>query len=261
MELKKITLSGEKQLSEKQQSLSRFITMHTGLPFTGKTYNEWQMWVDLNKDYAETIATEKLSKNEKHRKRNQRTRQNSQMVKMDYAALKAIAKKSNKTMTGANYALGQGKSYLANRHSAYDDMILADDAGTLAEFFGCDPAEFIPELQLPDETQEALDLIEQAQITSTYETSTIDDAEGKPIVEVQKPVAMDRTIVLRNPITAVEWETVDGKEIAEAILKALGMTIEEFYKYAFGKALTECASMTVPELRRLRTQEEDNDAD
>lgn len=188
MELKKITLSGEKQLSEKQQSLSRFIAMHTGLPFTGKTYNEWQMWVDLNKDYAETIATEKLSKNEKHRKRNQRTRQNSQMVKMDYAALKAIAKKSNKTMTGANYALGQGKSYLANRHSAYDDMILADDAATIAEFFGCDPAEFIPVLQLPEETTEALDLIEQAQITSTYETSTIDDAEGKPIVEVQKPV-------------------------------------------------------------------------
>ena len=202
MELKKITLSGEKQLSEKQQSLSRFITMHTGLPFTGKTYNEWQMWVDLNKDYAETIATEKLSKNEKHRKRNQRTRQNSQMVKMDYAALKAIAKKSNKTMTGANYALGQGKSYLANRHSAYDDMILADDAGTLAEFFDCDPADFIPDLQLPEETTEALDLIEQAQITSTYETSTIDDAEGKPIVEVQKPVAMDRTIKLDNPLAA-----------------------------------------------------------
>lgn len=187
MELKKITLSGEKQLSEKQQSLSRFIAMHTGMPFTGKTYNEWQMWVDLNKEYAETIATEKNMSTESKRKRNQRTRQNSQMVQMDYAALKDIAKRSNKTMTGANYAIGQGKSYLANRHSGYDDMILADDVQTIAEFFGCDPADFVPELMT--EVKQP-DLIEQAEIVSTYETSTIDDAEGKPIVEVQKPTLL-----------------------------------------------------------------------
>ena len=55
--------------------------------------------------------------------------------------------------------------------------------------------------------------------------------------------------------------TKDMYNCIEAERARSGMTIEEFYKYAFGKALTECASMTVPERRRLRTQEEDNDAD
>lgn len=43
----------DKELSEGQQKLSRFIEYYTHIPFTGETYNEWSTWVALNKEYAE----------------------------------------------------------------------------------------------------------------------------------------------------------------------------------------------------------------
>lgn len=114
-------------------------------------------------------------------------------VVMDYEALKDLVAKKNTTMKALNEMLGQNHSYLSQRYSQHDGKIPQSFVEQICNFLGCAPADFIPEvrLPLPDETKKAPDMIEQAekaQITSTYETSTIDDAEGKPIVEVQKPV-------------------------------------------------------------------------
>ena len=55
----------DKELSEGQQKLSRYIEHYTGIPFTGGTYKEWQTWVDLNKPYADhEKAKENASRDE-----------------------------------------------------------------------------------------------------------------------------------------------------------------------------------------------------
>lgn len=133
-------------------------------------------------------------------------------VVMDYAALKDLVAKKNTTMRELNETLGQNHSYLSQRHSQHYGTIPQNFVGQICEFLGCDPADFIPEvrLPLPDETKKAPDMIEQAekaQITSTYETSTIDDAEGNPIVEVQKPtLTIDDTE--GNPIVKAQKPTL-----------------------------------------------------
>ena len=55
----------DKELSEGQQKLSRYIEHYTGIPFTGDKYVQWQTWVDLNKPYADhEKAKENASRDE-----------------------------------------------------------------------------------------------------------------------------------------------------------------------------------------------------
>lgn len=87
----------DKELSEGQQKLSRFIEHYTHIPFTGETYNEWSMWVALNKEFAEH---EKAKQNEQKaeekpvKKYKNRDRKRGREIAVDcnnlYGAIKSI---------------------------------------------------------------------------------------------------------------------------------------------------------------------------
>lgn len=88
----------DKELSEGQQKLSRFIEYYTHIPFTGETYNEWSMWVALNKEYAEhekAKQTDQKAEEEKPvKKYKNRDRKRGREIAVDcnnlYGAIKSI---------------------------------------------------------------------------------------------------------------------------------------------------------------------------
>ena len=88
----------DKELSEGQQKLSRFIEYYTHIPFTGETYNEWSMWVALNKEYAEhekaKQADQKAEEEKPVKKYKNRDRKRGREIAVDcnnlYGAIKSI---------------------------------------------------------------------------------------------------------------------------------------------------------------------------
>lgn len=191
MELRKIILSGERQLTEAQQKLSRFIMINTEIPFTGETFADWQKWVDLNKPYAEEQALKKQQPKQtpKRRKTNPLHKGNRTVV-MDYDALKAIVKASPKTMAMVNYSLGQNSSYLAARASKYGGEIPQSFVGQICDLLGCDPSDFVPELRTEVKQPDLIEQAEQAEIVSTYTETTISNTDGEPIVTVHAPIPL-----------------------------------------------------------------------
>lgn len=195
-------------ITEGQIRMVKFINLMLGKNFHPTTKGEaddiikaYQTAAQAEKDRRDAEKAEKQKRIDQTqpivdrlqgKKRNTRVhpmKKGDSSVVMDYAALKKLVADSDVTMTALNDMLGQNHSYLSQRHSQHADKIPQTFVEQICNFLGCAPADFIPEMRLPlpDETKKAPDMIEQAQITSTYETSTIDDAEGNPIVEVQKP--------------------------------------------------------------------------
>ena len=88
----------DKELSEGQQKLSRFIEYYTHIPFTGETYNEWSMWVALNKEYAEHEKAkqndQKAEEDKPVKKYKNRDRKRGREIAVDcnnlYGAIKSI---------------------------------------------------------------------------------------------------------------------------------------------------------------------------
>lgn len=109
------------QITEKQERCIRYIQAKTGLKFNGKTREEAIAWIDEHKPEADKIA----EKREEHapKKRKQRQQVRGPLVTMDYEKLRRLAIENGITMTDLNRMLGQGKSFLSQRHVMHDDTI------------------------------------------------------------------------------------------------------------------------------------------
>lgn len=127
----------DKELSEGQQKLSRFIEYYTHIPFTGETYNEWSMWVALNKEYAEHEKAkqndQKAEEEKPVKKYKNRDRKRGREIAVDcnnlYGAIKSIGETN-----GHICALcGFGHAYLSDvkrRGWVYEsDIEKLSDAG------------------------------------------------------------------------------------------------------------------------------------
>ena len=105
----------DKELTEKQQALSRFIECYTHIPFTGETYNEWSMWVALNKDFAEHEKAKQAEEPKTEpRKQKSRDRKRGREVAVDanrlYAAIKSIGENNSHVCA----VCGFGHAYLSH---------------------------------------------------------------------------------------------------------------------------------------------------
>lgn len=105
----------DKELTEKQQALSRFIECYTHIPFTGETYNEWSMWVALNKDFAEHEKAKQAEEPKTEpRKQKSRDRKRGREVAVDanrlYAAIKSIGENNSHICA----VCGFGHAYLSH---------------------------------------------------------------------------------------------------------------------------------------------------
>ena len=108
----------DKELSEGQQKLSRFIEYYTKVPFTGETYNEWSMWVALNKEYAEhekAKACENASRDASvKRQQKPRDKKRGREIAVDAEKLYAVIKEIGETNGHICALCGFGHSYLSH---------------------------------------------------------------------------------------------------------------------------------------------------
>lgn len=108
----------DKELSEGQQKLSRFIEYYTHIPFTGETYNEWSMWVALNKEYAEhekAKQTDQKAEEEKPvKKYKNRDRKRGREIAVDCASLYGAIKSIGETNGHICALCGFGHAYLSD---------------------------------------------------------------------------------------------------------------------------------------------------
>lgn len=108
----------DKELSEGQQKLSRFIEYYTKVPFTGETYNEWSMWVALNKEYAEhekAKAAENASRDASvKRQQKPRDKKRGREIAVDAEKLYAVIKEIGETNGHICALCGFGHSYLSH---------------------------------------------------------------------------------------------------------------------------------------------------
>ena len=218
----------DKELSEGQQKLSRFIEYYTHIPFTGETYNEWSMWVALNKEYAEhekAKQTDQKAEEEKPvKKYKNRDRKRGREIAVDcnnlYGAIKSIGETN-----GHICALcGFGHAYLSDvkrRGWMYEsDIEKLSDAGI-------DAADYVT-----DEWYRAKYL-----------------KEDEPVAEQDEEV----------PENCVSFDALgvrfkDRAEIQEfeAIIQILGLTQRDFTTMAFFTMFDKLRGKTVPELLKLR---------
>ena len=105
----------DKELSEGQQKLSRYITHYTLIPFTGSTFKEWQTWVDLNKPYADhEKAKENASRDETTvRKHKPHDKKRGKEIACDADILYQVIREIGETNTHVCALCGFGHSYLS----------------------------------------------------------------------------------------------------------------------------------------------------
>ena len=108
----------DKELSEGQQKLSRFIEYYTHIPFTGETYNEWSMWVALNKEYAEhekAKQTDQKSEEDKPvKKYKNRDRKRGREIAVNADSLYGAIKSIGETNGHICALCGFGHAYLSD---------------------------------------------------------------------------------------------------------------------------------------------------
>lgn len=108
----------DKELSDGQQKLSRFIEYYTHIPFTGETYNEWSVWVALNKEYAEhekAKQTDQKAEEEKPvKKYKNRDRKRGREIAVDCASLYGAIKSIGETNGHICALCGFGHAYLSD---------------------------------------------------------------------------------------------------------------------------------------------------
>lgn len=108
----------DKELSEGQQKLSRFIEYYTHIPFTGETYNEWSMWVALNKEYAEhekaKQSDQKAEEEKPVKKYKNRDRKRGREIAVDCASLYGAIKSIGETNGHICALCGFGHAYLSD---------------------------------------------------------------------------------------------------------------------------------------------------
>lgn len=217
----------DKELSEGQQKLSRFIEHYTHIPFTGETYNEWSMWVALNKEYAEH---EKAKQNEQKaeekpvKKYKNRDRKRGREIAVDCNNLYGAIKSIGETNSHICALCGFGHAYLSDvkrRGWMYEsDITKLSDAGI-------DAADYVT-----DEWYRA-----------------------KYLTEEETAVAAEEEV----PENCVSFDALgvrfkDRAEIQEfeAIIQILGLTQRDFTTMAFFTMFDKLRGKTVPELLKLR---------
>ena len=105
----------DRELSEGQQKLSRYIEHYTGIPFTGEKYSQWQTWVDLNKPYADhEKAKENASRDETTvRKHKPHDKKRGKEIACDADILYQVIRELGETNTHVCALCGFGHSYLS----------------------------------------------------------------------------------------------------------------------------------------------------
>ena len=132
----------DKELSEGQQKLSRYIEHYTGIPFTGEKYSQWQTWVDLNKPYADhEKAKENASRDETTVRRHKpHDKKRGKEIACDADVLYAVIRELGETNTHVCALCGFGHSYLSEikkRGWLYESDI------TKLEQLNIDPADYV----------------------------------------------------------------------------------------------------------------------
>ena len=218
----------DKELSEGQQKLSRFIEYYTHIPFTGETYNEWSMWVALNKEYAEhekAKQTDQKAEEEKPvKKYKNRDRKRGREIAVNADSLYGAIKSIGETNGHICALCGFGHAYLSDvkrRGWMYEsDIEKLSDAGI-------DAADYVT-----DEWYRAKYL-----------------KEDEPVAAAEEEV----------PENCVSFDALgvrfkDRAEIQEfeAIIQILGLTQRDFTTMAFFTMFDKLRGKTVPELLKLR---------
>lgn len=179
----------DKELSEGQQKLSRFIEYYTHIPFTGETYNEWSMWVALNKEYAEhekAKQTDQKAEEEKPvKKYKNRDRKRGREIAVNADSLYGAIKSIGETNGHICALCGFGHAYLSDvkrRGWMYEsDIEKLSDAGIdaadyvtdewyIAKYLKEDEPEAVEQLFNP-----VLDVNDLKPLTEEQITITVDD--------------------------------------------------------------------------------------
>lgn len=178
----------DKELSEGQQKLSRFIEYYTHIPFTGETYNEWSMWVALNKEFAEhekAKQTDQKAEEEKPvKKYKNRDRKRGREIAVDCASLYGAIKSIGETNGHICALCGFGHAYLSDvkrRGWMYEsDIEKLSDAGI-------DAADYVT-----DEWYRAKYLKEEEPVADEQMFSPMLDVNDlKPLTEEQITITVD----------------------------------------------------------------------
>lgn len=225
----------DKELTEKQQALSRFIECYTHIPFTGETYNEWSMWVALNKDFAEHEKAKQAEEQEKPeiRTHKARDRKHGREIAVDANKLYAAIKGIGETNSHICALCGFGHAYLS--HVKSRGWLYESDIEKLSDA-GIDAGDYVT-----DEWYRAKYLID-------------DEPEAEQAEDVpENCVSFD----------AIGVRFKDREEIQEfeAILQILGMTERDFTTMAFFALFDRFKSMTVPALLQVREKRIDRIAE
>lgn len=159
----------DKELSEGQQKLSRFIEYYTHIPFTGETYNEWSMWVALNKEYAEhekAKQTDQKAEEEKPvRKNKKRDSKHGREIAVNADSLYGAIKSIGETNSHICALCGFGHAYLS--HVKQRGWVYESDIEKLSDA-GIDAADYVTD--------------------EWYRAKYLTDDE--PVVELKEPVTL-----------------------------------------------------------------------
>lgn len=180
----------DKELSEGQQKLSRFIEYYTHIPFTGETYNEWSMWVALNKEYAEhekAKQTDQKAEEEKPvKKYKNRDRKRGREIAVDCASLYGAIKSIGETNGHICALCGFGHAYLSDvkrRGWMYEsDIEKLSDAGIDAADYVTD--EWYRAKYLTEEEPVAKTVTQTSGTTPQLFDPVLDVNDLKPLPEI-----------------------------------------------------------------------------
>lgn len=214
----------DKELSEKQQSLSRYIEHYTRIPFSGQTYSEWQMWVEMNKPYADHLkAKENEPKAEEEKpvkKYKNRDRKRGREIAVNADSLYGAIKSIGETNGHICALCGFGHAYLSDvkrRGWMYEsDIEKLSDAGIDAADYVTDEwyrAKYLteeepePELKEPVTLRLADDFADMYKSTSAIGFFVQLDAEDMELIRVlSKAKSVSETEVCEGIIR----EQLDG---------------------------------------------------
>lgn len=206
----------DKELTEKQQALSRFIECYTHIPFTGETYNEWSMWVALNKDFAEHEKAKQAEEQEKPeiRTHKARDRKHGREIAVDANKLYAAIKGIGETNSHICALCGFGHAYLSHvktRGWLYEsDIEKLSDAGIAAADYVTDEwyrAKYlIDEEPVVEERPKATQLLIDAKGMVTVNT----DVVSVPVTDRMKAFCLLTNMDTRSMAEKAIEEYIDG---------------------------------------------------
>ena len=210
----------DKELSEGQQKLSRFIEYYTHIPFTGETYNEWSMWVALNKEYAEhekAKQTDQKAEEEKPvKKYKNRDRKRGREIAVNADSLYGAIKSIGETNGHICALCGFGHAYLSDvkrRGWMYEsDIEKLSDAGIDAADYVTDEwyrAKYLTEEEpaVEEETPKVTQLLidSKGMVTLNQE-----DAVTLPVTERMKAFCLLTHLDARSMAEKAIEEYIDG---------------------------------------------------